>query len=583
MKTSQNDQPVKPLEKNLDITKFLSPTEYGTSEINKEVIYSSDETTASNDLEKSLRIIHFNDVYDIEGDTKNEIGGAARFSTAIKYLRDQGPCIALFSGDAFSPSALSLITKGKQMIPVLNHLDISAACIGNHDLDFGVDELISLTHATNFPWLLSNVLDIEHHKPLGNSHSKIVIDFNGVKLGIIGLAEPEWLETLSTIDFHDVIYDPFVEIGRDLARELRDEHKVDYVIALTHMRAPNDILLAKEVDGIDLILGGHDHHKFNEFINEKWVIKSGTDFKSLSLIEVEKRSNEKFQVTKIESYDIDSKFREDEVVSLIVEDFNNLKKENFNKVLGSIDTELDGRFLTVRSEESKLGNFISDIVKASVNADCTIINSGTLRSDCVFPPGEFTLGDLNKIIMFPDPIVLLSCTGTILHEALENSISKYPKLEGRFPLISGIQFAFDPTKPPGSRIDPRTIKIKNEYLDNKKDYKLAVKSYLKEGKDGFQMLKDCPVFIDEEDGPILFTLIENHFLQTKLAFKRRNSTAAQFAEYEQKTPKIKPILEERIICINDPKVLDDLLQKRADFNNGIYHRPRSRIQIIMEQ
>ena len=90
------------------------------------------------------------------------------------------------------------------------------------------------------------------------------------------------------------------------------------------------------------------------------------------------------------------------------------------------------------------------------------------------------------------------------------------------------------------------------------------------------MLKDCPVFvsneaykneyllnffyfiiifqIDEEDGPILFTLIENHFLQTKLAFKRRNSTAAQFAEYEQKTPKIEPILEERIICINDPKV-----------------------------
>ena len=49
------------------------------------------------------------------------------------------------------------------------------------------------------------------------------------------------------------------------------------------MRIPNDILLAREVDGIDLILGGHDHHKFNEFVNGKWIIKSGTDFKSLSL------------------------------------------------------------------------------------------------------------------------------------------------------------------------------------------------------------------------------------------------------------------------------------------------------------
>lgn len=68
------------------------------------------------------------------------------------------------------------------MIPILNNLKISAACIGNHDLDFGVDELIELTHKTNFPWLLSNVLDIEHHKPLGLSSSKCVIEFNGVKV-----------------------------------------------------------------------------------------------------------------------------------------------------------------------------------------------------------------------------------------------------------------------------------------------------------------------------------------------------------------------------------------------------------------
>lgn len=58
--------------------------------------------------------------------------------------------------------------------------------------------------------------------------------------------------------------------------------------------------------------------------------------------------------------------------------------------------------------------------------------------------------------------------GKILHEALENSVSKYPKLEGTFPLVAGIEFAFDPSKPPGKRIDPRIIKIKNEYLDYNK-------------------------------------------------------------------------------------------------------------------
>lgn len=108
--------------------------------------------------------------------------------------------------------------------------------------------------------------------------------------------------------------------------------------------------------------------------------------------------------------------------------------------------------------------------------------------------------------------------------------------------------------------------------------------------------------IDEEDGPILFTLIENHFKQTKKAFKRRNSTAEQFIEYEQNTPKIKPVLEDRIICIEDPKVniffkryfnrisieyfsfktYDKLLQRRLDFDNGIISLKPSRIQIIKE-
>ncbi len=88
-----------------------------------------------------------------------------------------------------------------------------------------------------------------------------------------------------------------------------------------------------------------------------------------------------------------------------------MKAESFNVLLGNLDTELDGRFVIVRSMESKLGNFISDIVLSSMNADCTIINSGTLRSDCIFPAGEFKVGDLNRIIMFPDQMVLLKCKG----------------------------------------------------------------------------------------------------------------------------------------------------------------------------
>ena len=73
------------------------------------------------------------------------------------------------------------------------------------------------------------------------------------------MVEKEWLDTLATINPNEVIYQDFVDVGNQLATKLKDELGCDIVIALTHMRNPNDIQLAKKAQKIDLILGGHDH------------------------------------------------------------------------------------------------------------------------------------------------------------------------------------------------------------------------------------------------------------------------------------------------------------------------------------
>ena len=82
-----------------------------------------------------------------------------------------------------------------------------------------------------------------------------------------------------------------------------------------------------------------------------------------------------------------------------------------------------------------------------------------------------------------------------MYKALENGVSQYPKLEGRFPQVAGMNFQFDPSKPSGQRINPLLVKIQDEYLDFNQNYRLATKLYLKEGKDGYQMLCDCPVLV----------------------------------------------------------------------------------------
>ena len=91
-------------------------------------------------------------------------------------------------------------------------------------------------------------------------------------------------------------------------------------------------------------------------------------------------------------------------------------------------------------------------------------------------------------------------------------------MEGRFPQVSGINFAFDPNKPPGSRINPKLVKIGDEYVDmddddNKKQrtYRMATKAYLAAGKDGYDILAKAKVLIDEEEGPQLTYAVQNHF------------------------------------------------------------------------
>jgi 5'-nucleotidase len=97
-----------------------------------------------NSAEKeSFRIIHFNDVYDLQPGEKEPIGGVAHFKTAIDQYKTSNTLV-LFSGDVFSPSVLSNVYKGHQMIEPMNSFGIDAACLGNHDFDYPIDHVMKL-------------------------------------------------------------------------------------------------------------------------------------------------------------------------------------------------------------------------------------------------------------------------------------------------------------------------------------------------------------------------------------------------------------------------------------------------------
>lgn len=114
----------------------------------------------------------------------------------------------------------------------------------------------------------------------------------GYKIGFVGIIERDWVETFKDLEV-DLEYLNYKRHCAKLAKKLREEDKCDFVIALAHMRMHHDVKLAQQVEGIDLVLGGHDHFYRVEAVVTKsdpnkvvTVVKSGSDFEDFSLVTV---------------------------------------------------------------------------------------------------------------------------------------------------------------------------------------------------------------------------------------------------------------------------------------------------------
>ena len=331
------------------------------------------------------------------------------------------------------------------------------------------------------------------------------------------------------------------------------------------MRWPNDCLLAESVPEIDLILGGHDHDYQIRKINNKLCVKSGTDFREFSKIDINFIGSEKFQIEckkiSVNSFD----FEEEPKLKQELEKYSIVVDSQMDQILCDINTDLDGRFGSIRSRETNLGNLISDIALVVTGSEAVLFNSGMFRSDQIHPRGPFKFRDLVRILPMMDELVVLNISGKQLWKALEGGLSRWPILDGRFAQISRIRYDFDPRKPVGSRIDPKTIRIGDKCLDFEKKYRLLTEEFLRKGKDGYQVFLECEVLLSDEQCPNVTTLVKNYFesvaqlsaqsnAKTLVCSSGHKTNALQTddilaLEYELR--KFEPKVDGRITCLTD--------------------------------
>lgn len=202
---------------------------------------------------------------------RTDVGGyprlAAKLHAAREAANDSGtPFLALHGGDAFQGSLYFNLLKGNGNATLLSEMGLDAMAIGNHEFDLGNDPLISFINNVNFPLLAANLdtSDDAEMKSLDNLKAYTIKDFNGEKVGIFGLVLED-LEQISSPG-ENLKFNKEVDTAQKVVDELKAQG-VNKIVMVSHIGVDRDVKVAKEVNGVDLIVGGHSHTRLGDFTN----------------------------------------------------------------------------------------------------------------------------------------------------------------------------------------------------------------------------------------------------------------------------------------------------------------------------
>ena len=447
-----------------------------------------------------VTLLQVNDVYQFAPVDQGTRGGLGRLLTLRKSIQQENPnTLLLMSGDTISPSVESITYKGSQMIEAWNAVGLDYATFGNHEFDFGPDVLRERIKESKFGWISANVIDKQTNQPFGGAKRYIVREFGAVKIGIFGLVLPE-TKTSSRPGENVDFLNP-CETAKQVVSELH-EQGVKVVVGLTHLSMREDKEVAR-CSGVDLIVGGHEHTLLESLAGKAPIFKMTSDGRDMGRIDLN------ISATTGELESIDWKVIPVDTTTAEAPEFNAIYKK-YEKVLvelaqpiGRTNVALDARTLESRTRETNVGNFIADAFRNATASDVAILNGGAIRADSLIAPGRLTVRDLLSILPFKNKLVQIEVTGVMLRAALEHGVSRIGNgaQPGGFPQVSGIQFSYDATRPPGSRLVE--VKVNGQPLDEARKYKLTAPSFIAiDGGDGYTMFQGATVIIPADRGPI---------------------------------------------------------------------------------
>ncbi|MHA3043561.1 cell surface ecto-5'-nucleotidase Nt5e [Streptococcus sp. 517s] len=518
--------------------------------------------------EKDTVILHTNDVHGRIVEEKGVIGDA-KLATVIEQERAKSNqnTLVVDAGDAFQGLPISNSTKGEARAEILNQMQYDAMAVGNHEFDFGLDEVKKYKEILKFPLLSSNT----YVNGARLFEASTIVDkdktVEGDEFVVIGVMTPETATKTHPKNIKGVTFtDPISEVNKvieEVQAKARAEGK-DYkhYVVLAHLGvdtttpvewrgstlaealSKNPRLKGKRVTVID----GHSHTVASTTYGDNVTYnQTGSYLHNVGKV-IYKSRQLLGNPTLIAAADAKKLTANPKVEKLVKDIKQKYDAENAVEIVSNSPVELNGDRENVRVRETNLGNVVADSLYQygqtgfSHPTDIAVTNGGGLR-ETIAKGKPITKGNVIAVLPFGNTISQIQVTGQQVLDMFEKSLGSIlqvdkdgkkvldengqPLLEpsGGFLQVSGVKVYYDTNLPSGKRV--LAIQVKNratgryDLLDLAKTYYLATNDFLAAGGDGYTMLGGA-----REEGPSMDAAFEDYLKTADLTqYEKINSNS----------------------------------------------------------
>ena len=412
--------------------------------------------TVPADVEGKIVILHTNDVH-------GAVENYAKVATLKKRFADAGAHVLLVDAGDFSQGETYVsVSEGKSAVELMNLAGYEAVAPGNHEFDYGYENLKTLAELAEFPVLAANI-KFDGKLAFGDH---VVIEKGGKKIGLFGLDTPETATKAHPAKIKGVTFEGGEELYAVAKAEVEalKKENVDLVVCLSHLGIDDEsaangnrsIDLLAKVEGIDLLIDGHSHSTIADIraktndsnkVGETVITSTGTKIANVGVVIIDGDKN----IT-AELVPVDAIPGADETVAEAAKAVVDAVNELYGQVFAKSEVDLNGeRAPGNRTEETNLGDLICDAMVWQVTKDggldvdddhvIAVTNGGGIRA--AIAAGDITRQDVNKVLPFGNTVATIYIKGAALLEALEASTFCTPTAVGGFPQVSGIEFTID--------------------------------------------------------------------------------------------------------------------------------------------